>query len=521
MSAGIIPLGGRPRGLTFAPGHRIAPGVDGSDLRAQMASRAARAAPTPAPLTATDASFLLLERGGSHMHIGGLLVFDGPAPDQDDVRRHVSERLGLVPRFRQRVVEAPLGLSRPWWVDDPHFNIDYHVRRTALPEPGDERRLQALVGRIFSQRLDRGKPLWEMWVVEGLSEDRFALVTKVHHALVDGVSGVDLASVILDPTPNPPPIRSTPVDRRPMPSGAELFVRSAAQNARAPLAAAMFAAGALLYPRGVRQGVAAAAAAAGAIGQELLDPAPSVPLNGPIGPHRRYGFCHLPLDEVREIKERHRATVNDVVLAVATGALRGWLRHRGVRTEGLELRALVPVSLRRQAERGLLGNRLALLRAPLPVYAADPARRLALVRDRMRGVKESRQLMAAQTIIGLSDFAPPTILAQASRLNFSTRLYNIIVTNVPGPQEALYLLGHRLQSMAPIAFLPPGHALSIAVFSYHGLLTFGLLGDYDRLDDIAVVTEGLGESLAELTGRGNGRGDGRRRAGRGRLQIVS
>jgi WS/DGAT/MGAT family acyltransferase len=220
-------------------------------------------------------------------------------------------------------------------------------------------------------------------------------------------------------------------------------------------------------------------------------------VNGHIGPHRNYEFCDLSLEDVRRVRQHYEATINDVVVAATTGALRQWLLARGVHANGLELRALVPVNLRSDEERGLLGNRVALVRAALPVYEEDAERRLLLVRDEMRELKRSRQLMAAQTIIGLSDFAPPTLLAQASRLNFSTRLFNVIITNVPGPQVPLYLLGRQLERIAPIAFLPAGHALSIAVFSYNGLITFGLLGDYDRMYDLERVTDGLREALSE------------------------
>jgi WS/DGAT/MGAT family acyltransferase len=433
------------------------------------------------------------------MHIGGVSMFEGMVPEHEELREHISERLGLVPRFRQRLANPPIALTRPWWVDDPEFNLDYHLRRTALPAPGDEAQLKALVARIFSQRLDRGKPLWEMWVVEGLTQGRFALITKAHHALVDGISGVDLASVIMDTAPEPIPMHGAAVhfERHPAPSRAELLVRTAAETAKAPVSLAQYAAGALLYPQRLTRTAAKVSTAVASIAWELLTPAPSVPLNGPIGPHRRYDFRDLSLTTVRRIKQSYEATINDVVLAAATGALRRWLLARGIRTEGLELRALVPVNLRSEQERGLLGNRVALLRAALPVYAEDPEQRLLLVRDAMRMAKRSRQLMAAQTIIGLSDFAPPTILAQASRLNFSTRLFNVIITNVPGPQIPLYLLGRQLQAIAPVAFLPSGHALSIAVFSYHGTITCGLLGDHDRIYDLDLIADGLEESLSE------------------------
>jgi WS/DGAT/MGAT family acyltransferase len=483
-----------------------------SQIRQLLNERAARGSRSPAHLSATDTSFLLQEDRGAQMHIGGVSLFEGPAPEHEEMRDHVSERLGLVPRFRQKLANPPIALTRPWWVDDPGFNLDYHLRRTALPAPGDREQLKALVSRIFSQRLDRGKPLWEMWVVEGLEGDRFALITKAHHALVDGISGVDLASVIMDTAPEPVPVGDAVVafERHPAPSRAELLVRTAAETAKIPLSLGQYAAGTLLYPQRVSRTLAKIGAAVASTGQELLRPAPSVPLNGPIGPHRNYDFCDVSLEEVHRVKQRYEATINDVVVAATTGALRRWLLERGVHADSLELRALVPVNLRSDQERGLLGNRVALLRAALPVYAEDPEQRLLLVRDEMRELKRSRQLMAAQTIIGLSDFAPPTLLAQASRLNFSTRLFNVIITNVPGPQVPLYLLGRQLEKIAPIAFLPAGHALSVAVFSYNGLLTFGLLGDYDRMYDLELVADGLRESLSEWQRAPGARADGHR-----------
>jgi diacylglycerol O-acyltransferase len=491
------------------------------DIRELLGKRAAKAGCSPAQLSATDTSFLMQERDGAQMHIGGVSVFEGPAPEHEELREHIWERLGLVPRFRQRLAEPPVALTRPWWVDDPEFNLDYHLRRTALPWPGGDDQLKGLVARVFSQRLDRGKPLWEMYLVEGLKDDRFALITKVHHALVDGISGVDLASVIMDLTPEPASVgqAAVPFERHPAPSRAELLARTAVESAKTPLSLAHYAAGGALYPQRLTSAASRVAAAVGAMGWELLNPAPSVPLNGPIGPHRRFETRDLSFAEVRDIKQRHAATVNDVVLAVATGALRRWLVARGVRTEGLELRALVPVNLRGDEERGLLGNRVALLRASLPLYAEDAEQRLSLVRDAMRAAKRSRQLMAAQTIIGLSNFALPTILAQASRLNFSTRLFNLIITNVPGPQIPLYLLGRELKTIAPVAFLPRGHALSIAVFSYNGLISFGLLGDYDRMYDLDVIAQGIGESLAELEQPAAApRVDGHRRRSRPRAE---
>jgi WS/DGAT/MGAT family acyltransferase len=434
------------------------------------------------------------------MHIGGVAVFEGPVPDHREFTDHVEQRLALAPRFRQKLAECPFGLARPWWVDDATFDIGYHVRRCAVPHPGEDRQLQTLVGRIFSQRLDRRRPLWEMYLVEGLRSERFALVLKVHHALVDGISGVDLAAFILDAAPDPAPTPPAPVVvRGPEPSRAELLARGVASALEGPLAVANHAAGALMYhPRRLTRSLGTVARAAGTLGWELANPAPRVPLNGSIGPHRRFETRHLSLGELRWVGKQYGAKVNDVVLATVTGALRTWLLSRGVRPEGLELRALVPVNLRADDERGTFGNRVALLRAPLPVYAEDPEQRLLLVRDAMAEIKRSHQLSAAATVIGLSAYAPPPVLGELSRLNFSTRLFNLIVTNVPGPPMPLYLLGRRLESVAPVAFLPSGHGLAVGVFSYNGTISFGLLGDDERLRDLDVIAEGLQTSLSEI-----------------------
>jgi WS/DGAT/MGAT family acyltransferase len=229
-----------------------------------------------------------------------------------------------------------------------------------------------------------------------------------------------------------------------------------------------------------------------------LNPAPQTPLNVPIGPHRRYTVSRQRLADYKEIKNALGGTVNDVVLTVVSGALAGWLRGRGVDTAGLEMRALVPVSVRTQDQRGTLGNQLAVMRGPLPVYIDDPVARLAFVREAMNGLKESKQAVGASTLAAVTNLAPPTVLAQASRLNFSTRLFNLIVTNVPGPQLPLYVLGRQLEDLFPVAFLPENHALAIAIMSYNGSLDYGLLGDYDALSDIDVITQGLDDSLAAL-----------------------
>jgi diacylglycerol O-acyltransferase / wax synthase len=434
------------------------------------------------------------------MHVGAVLLFEGPPPAHGELIAHVESRLQLVPRYRQKLAFPRLEMGRPLWVDDPRLNIEYHVRHTALPSPGSIEELRALAGRIFSQRLDRSKPLWEMWLVQGLSDNRFGLITKTHHAMVDGISGVDLATVLFDLGPVPTEIEpeDPPWSPHPEPSQAELVAAGAKGVAKFPFELAGRALGAVRHPAGAARGAREAAEGVGEIVWAGLNPAPETPLNVPIGPHRRVRWVQSSLKDFKEIKNALGGTVNDVVLAVVTGALRRWLRLRGVRTEGLELRALVPVSIRTEDEHHQLGNRIVVMRGPLPVYCDDPLSCLDRVREAMAGVKESKQALGAEVISGLEGFAPPTLLAQASRLNFSTRLFNVIVTNVPGPQFPLYLLGRELQELTPIAFLPENHALAIAIMSYNGRLDFGLLGDYDAMHDLDDVALFLEDSLVAL-----------------------
>ncbi|HKF79273.1 MAG TPA: wax ester/triacylglycerol synthase family O-acyltransferase [Thermoleophilaceae bacterium] len=452
-------------------------------------------------LSPVDASFLHQERRASHMHVGALVIFEGPPPSREDFCEHIESRLPLVPRYRQKLTFPRLEMGRPFWVDDPRFNLDYHVRHTALPSPGSLEQLRGLVGRIFSQRLDRSKPLWEVWLVQGLQDGRFALISKTHHSLVDGISGVDISTVLFDlspvPAEAPEPVDWTPESE---PSQVRLVAEGVKGVLRTPQDVAGRALGALQHPRRTAGELLEAAEGLGEVAWAGLNPAPDVPLNVPIGPHRRVWWLQRPLEEFKEIKNALGGSVNDVVLAVVAGALGRWLRVRGVRTEGLELRALVPVSIRAEEEHGTLGNRIAAMRAPLPVYARDPVERLRIVSEAMRGLKESKQALGAEVISGLERFAPPTLLAMASRVNFSTRLFNLIVTNVPGPQFPLYLLGREMQELVPIAFLPENHALAVAVMSYNGKVDFGLLADYDAMPDLEVFAELLAESLDELLG---------------------
>ena len=451
-------------------------------------------------LTAVDASFIAQEGPNAHMHVGAVMIFDGPPPAYDDLADHVRSRLHLVPRFRQKLAFPPVETGRPLWVDDPSFNLEYHVRDTALPAPGSETQLRALAARVHSQALDRTKPLWEMWLVQGLEGNRFALITKTHHALVDGVSGVDLATVLFDLTPVPAPVDhpDTPWRPRATPSGIDMAARGVRGLIALPFGAASRAIDAVSHPGDALHGTREALEGLGEVVWAGLNPAPDTPLNVEIGPHRRLVWVRHELRDFKQVKDALGGTVNDVVLATVAGALQKWLRSRGVRTEGLELRALVPVSIRARDEHHQLGNRIAAMRGPLPVYVEDPVARLHVVRHAMDGLKDSKQALGAEVLAGMQALAPPTIFAQASRLNFSTRLFNLLVTNVPGPQVPLYVLGRQLQDLFPVAFLPSKHALAVAIMSYDGGMDFGLLGDYDAMPDLERFGELVSESLAEL-----------------------
>src|SRR3954447_7232385 len=451
-------------------------------------------------LTAVDASFLHQEGPVSHMHIGALVRIAGPAPRYDDFLNSIRGRLHLVPRYRQRLAYPPAGTGRPLWADDADFSLDYHVRHTALPSPGSDEQLSNLSSRVFSQQLDRSKPLWELWLVEGLADGGYALLSKSHHAMIDGMAGVDLGTVLFDLAPEPPPppqgLEPWTPDRAPNP--VDLLTAGIAGMTKATVAVASKVVQALTRVERTLEEARVAAEGLGEIAWAGLNPAPASPLNVEIGPHRRFAGVACELADFKTVKNVFGGTVNDVVLAVVAGALRHWLQSRGVRTAGLELRALVPVSVRVVHERNGTGNRLAVMRGPLPVYIEDPGERLSVVREAMDDLKESKQAVGAEVLTSMQQFAPPTVLAQASRLNFSTRLFNLLVTNVPGPQIPLYVLGREMRSVFPIAFLPKDHALAIAIMSYNGQMNFGLLGDYDAMPDLDAFGEAIECALAEL-----------------------
>ncbi|MDQ4026892.1 MAG: wax ester/triacylglycerol synthase family O-acyltransferase [Actinomycetota bacterium] len=448
-------------------------------------------------LSVLDELFLHLEGPNTHMHVGGVGLFEGPPPDPDDVLSMVRARLHMVPRFRQKLALVPWGVGRPVWVDDGHFNLEYHVRHAALPQPGDDAQLKRLVARIMSQQLDRSKPLWEIWLVEGLAPEGFALISKTHHCLIDGISGADIMSVLLDVGAEPPAIEAQPWHPAPEPSQEDLIVDALAERLTSPAELVRTIQTAAMDRHNVVNRVLESAKAVGTfIGNSFAAPPSS--LNQPVGPHRRFETVLVELDSFKRIKNSFGGTVNDVVLAVVTGGLRRLLEARRESVDGVQFRAMVPVSVRADQERGALGNRLAALWATLPVAEADPVARLQNLHRVMEDVKASDQAVGAQVLTTLSEYAPPTILAQAARLIARQRAFNLVVTNVPGPQFPLYCLGRKMKEVYPVLPLSENTTLGVALFSYNGSVGFGLLGDYDSASDIGVLAEGIEKSLAEL-----------------------
>ncbi len=422
-----------------------------------------------------------MERAGAHMHVASTSIFEGPAPTHAEFRDHIGSRLHLVPRFRQKLRFVPFDQGRPVWVDDPHLNLDYHVRQSALPAPGSEEQLRNLGARIFSQQLDRSKPLWELWLVEGLRDGRFAIIGKSHHALVDGVSGVDITTVLfdLDAEPQGPPAAPPPWLARPEPTDLQLLHDAVRERLTSPKEIVRGVRAALRGPRQVLSGIGATSKMIGA-GMA----APSSVFNVEIGPHRRFAIAQADLAELKRVKDAHGGTVNDVILSIVAGGIGKYMRARGHETEGLKLRAMVPVSVRAAEEHGALGNRISAMMAPLPVWCEDPVERLRIVTEEMGDLKSSGQAVGAEILTKLTDFAPSTIASQAARLQPAQRFFNLVVTNVPGPQFPLYVLGRKMESIFPMVPLARRQALCIGIMSYNGQVNFGLIGDYDGMADL-------------------------------------
>jgi WS/DGAT/MGAT family acyltransferase len=481
----------------------------------------------PDRLTGLDSAFLHLEdHGSAHMHVASVMVFEGEAPAYDDLVEHILSRLHLVPRYRQRLAFVPFGQGRPVWTDDPHFNPRYHIRHTGLPRPEDEAELKQLAGRIFSLRLDRSKPLWEMWLVQHMAGGRFAVIAKTHHALVDGISGVDITTVLFDAAAEPlraarPP---APWVARPLPGPAKLLSDALLERSTVPAEMLRGARAVLRTPRRALARVKDTVVGVGATTLAGINaPAPPSPFNVDISSHRRYTWVDADLARFKAIKNALGGTLNDVVLAAVSLALGRHMRAQGHDTEGLALKAMVPVSVRADVDRNgnppALGNRVAAMWAPLPVGVADPIECLARVRLEMDDLKHSGQAVGAQALTNLAGFAPPTILSQAARLQARQRFFNLVVTNVPGPQFPLYLLGRRLRALYPVVPLARRQALGIAVMSYDGHLGFGLIGDYDALPGLETIARELERAIAAL-GKAAGVGGRPRGARRARAAAA-
>ena len=456
-------------------------------------------------LNPLDVSFLYMESPTTAMHVGGVAVFQPSEQglDYDRLVELISQRIALVPRYRQKVRWVPGRLTNPLWVDDSEFDVTYHVRRSALPKPGSDGQLRELVGRLMSRQLDRNRPLWEIYLVEGLSDGRVAVVTKTHHAMVDGVSAVDVGTVILDLTPTPREVPDDDWSPRPEPGALSLVTHAVTDLVSRPGQAVDTARTAAVDVRATAGKVLSVAGGVLAQARMMARPAPASPLNAVIGEQRRFGMAATDLDDYKRVRKSHGGTVNDVVLATVSGAVRNWLLTRGEAvTATTTIRAMVPVSVRADQHKGELGNRVSSYFVDLPVGEGSAVMRLHQVSFAMRAHKESGSAVGADALVQLSGFAPPTIHSLGARVasGFTRRLFNLVVTNVPGPQFPLYAAGARMLSVYPVVPLAKGQAVSIGLTSYDGGVYYGLNADRDAMPDIDVLASCIEESLAELVG---------------------
>lgn len=452
-------------------------------------------------LNPLDVSFLYLEEPTTPMHVGGVEIFQPPNAgfDYDRLVALIEQRIALVPRYRQRVRGVPANLARPVWIDDTNFDVTYHVRRSALPRPGTDEQLNEFVGRIMSRPLDRSRPLWEMYLVEGLSDGRFAIITKTHHAMVDGITAIDIGQVILDLTPEPRDVGPDTWQPRKAPGRVDLLRSAVAESARSPADAV----------DAVRTGVQDLGKLAEQVGRQatgiisalltVARPTQATPLNVEIGEARRFGRVDMRLDDFKKVRVEHGGTVNDVVLAVVAGALRSWLMTRGeALAQSASIRAMVPVSVRSDEADG--GNQVAAILVDLPVGEPDAVVRLQRITYEMAQHKAQGQLIGAEALVALAGFAPPTLHSLGARVGneLTKRVYNLVVTNVPGPQFPLYAGGAELTAAYPVVPLSKGQAVCIGLTSYNGGVYFGLNVDRDSMPDVDVLCGCLTDALTEL-----------------------
>lgn len=455
-------------------------------------------------LSALDASFLRLERLETPMHVGALSILEG-GPFLDDegcfrlaeVRDHVASRLHLIARFRKRIMEVPFDQGRPVWVDDERFEIAHYVRLTALPSPGTREQLLALCSRVQAQLLDRSRSLWELWFVEGLEGGHVALIQKTHHALVDGVSGVDVATVLLDFTPQPTLLDVPDWAPEPTPDARALLRDSLWERATQPAEMVRTARRVVRRPlRAVTRTRELTRSLASLVNRHVV--APRTSLNAAVGRRRSLAIPLVALDDVKVIRRELGGTVNDVVLAGVSGGLRRLLEHRGELRDGLELRIFCPVSIRDDSEHLQLGNRVSGMFVPLAVGEGDPVERLRSVQRHTADLKERKQAVGADFLLGLAQYAAPTLLGLGARVAHRQRFANLVVTNVPGPQVPLYCMGARLLEAYPVVPLAHNLTVAIGILSYCGQLHFGLFADRDAFADLDVLARAIDDSFSEL-----------------------
>lgn len=458
-------------------------------------------------LTPLSAAFLHSEDedAATTMAIASVAVFEGPPPRFEDFRAAIAGRLPLVPRYRQRLRTIPFDLGPPVWVDDPAFDLGWHTRNTALPAPGGRAELARLVARVMAQRMDRERPLWEYWFCEGLEGNRWALISKLHHALVDGVSGTDLYRVILDATPQPQPQVPDEWRPQPMPSTMALTVRSVRDLALSPVTGARDAAGLLRSPLELVRRVGRTGRGILAL-SEALRPASPTSLTGRLGRQRRYTWAAVRLADVTTVRRSLGGTVNDVALAAISGGFRRLLEARGEEPTPRALRSLVPVSVRAPGQETIRDNRVAMLLPYLPVDVEDPVQRLGAVRDRVSALRAAHEAEASEELTTISQHSPFLPVAIGIRLAFHLpqRQLVTVTTNVPGPRVPLYALGRRLEQVLPYVPIADRVRIGVAIFSYVGELTFGITGDYDTAPDLDVLAEGITASVAELVAAATG-----------------
>ncbi|HEX8099176.1 MAG TPA: wax ester/triacylglycerol synthase family O-acyltransferase [Actinomycetota bacterium] len=450
-----------------------------------------------------DASFLYLETPSVHLHVGGVAILDPSTRPNgtlryEDVVEVISSRLHLAPRFRQKVVFPPLAMGRPLYVDDADFDLSFHLRRAALPKPGGRRELIDYVQRVISRPLDRTKPLWELYLIEGLEDGHLALLGKVHHSIVDGIAAIDVATALFDFSPEPQILTPQPWEPEPEPSSFDLLRDAVRDQVVHPVESLVELGGrALRGPSRVMQEAGSVfTGIREMVGRGLL--APSSPFNRRVGPNRRFSMAEEPVQTFKDIKNALGGTVNDVVLTTVAGALHRLFRHRGERTRDRTLRAMVPVSVRTETEHAALGNRVSSIFVDLPIAQMSAKKRLALIREQTKHLKESQQAVGAEFLMNMGTWAPPTIHAMAARLASRSRFINLVVSNVPGPQIPMYIAGAQLLAQYPVMPIAETMGLSIACTSLTGTMSFGITADWDTLPDIEVLAQGLADQLGEL-----------------------